>query len=343
MKRQLGTLLCNLLLLAGASALPAAAQTNSAEAHVALARAAAYRPAHDVTYVFDSVCKQPGAKELAAGSVITPLNQRRVPPRSEWYAEPGKVFDNLYFIGSAQDSVWAVKTSEGLILVDSGQDYSAPELITGGLRKLGLDPAQIKYVVLSHAHGDRYFGSRYVQDTYHPRVLMTEADWDVVAKTQEQAEAKPKKDMVVTDGMKVTLGDTTLTLYVTPGHTPGTISTLIPLKDGRENHLGAIFGGLAWDYGRYGVQYFADNATAIKTWSASAKRWMDITRKAGADVYLSIHPHHDKTLDRINAIRFRGPRDPHPFVDASAIQNHLTVINECLQAQLAWRSETGTN
>ncbi len=49
--------------------------------------------------------------------------------------------------------------------------------------------------------------------------------------------------MVPTDGMKLTLGDTTLTLYVTPGHTPGTLSTLVPLKDGNQRHLGYILGG----------------------------------------------------------------------------------------------------
>ncbi len=307
---------------------------------MAKARAAAYRPGHDFTYVFNSVCKQPTAGQMAAEPRLTPYVEPKIPPHSQWFAEPAKVFDNLYFIGSTQDSSWAVTTSAGIIVVDTGEAFSAKELMTDGLIKLGLDPTQIKYVVLSHAHGDRYHGAKYLQETYHPHVIMSAADWDVVAKSEEPADQKPAKDMIATDGMKLTLGDTTLRLYITPGHTPGTISTLIPLKDGNQKHVGAIFGGLAEDYGRYGVQYFPDNIVAIKTWEASARRWMDITKKAHADVYLTIHPPFDKALDRINALKFRGPGDPHPFVDASAVQNEVTVIAECMDAQLAWRTQT---
>src|SRR5262249_15713060 len=85
---------------------------------------------------------------------------------------PPKVFDNLYYVGNWRDSTWAVKTSEGIILIDSGYDYSAKELIADGLKKLGLDPAQIKYVILSHAHDDRYFGAKFLQDTYKARIIM---------------------------------------------------------------------------------------------------------------------------------------------------------------------------
>ena len=48
---------------------------------------------------------------------------------------------------------------------------------------------------------------------------------------------KPKRDMVATDGQKLTLGDTTLTFYLTPGHTLGTVSILIPVKDNGKPHL----------------------------------------------------------------------------------------------------------
>ena len=68
--------------------------------------------------------------------------------------------------------------------------------------------------------------------------------------------------MVVTDGQKITLGDVTVTLHITPGHTPGTLSMIIePLTnkksvasdDGR--HVAAIWGGTDPSIGRQGVQY----------------------------------------------------------------------------------------
>jgi metallo-beta-lactamase class B len=148
-------------------------------------------------------------------------------------------------------------------------------------------------------------------------------------------ELKPKKDMVATDGMKLTLGDTTLTLYLTPGHTPGTISTLVPLKDGNERHLGAVWGGINPNLYGHGVRNGATLEEVIKTWSASAARFQD-TRKAGADVYLTIHPYYDKTNpDKLHALNFRKPGGPHPFVNKDNVQRFLTIIKECSLARLA--------
>jgi len=142
---------------------------------------------------------------------------------------------------------------------------------------------------------------------------------------------KPEKDMVATDGMKLTLGDTTLTLYVTPGHTPGTISTLIPIKDGNQRHLASIWGGNG-----ISARGFPNLTEAVKLYSASAKRYRNIAMKAGADVYLSSHTVHDKTLDKLNALRFRNPAEPHPFISKDAVQRHLTLVGECADAQLSW-------
>jgi len=185
-----------------------------------------------------------------------------------------------------------------------------------GLRKLGLDPAQIKYVIVSHGHGDHYLGAKHLQQTYHPRIIMSEADWNFMAKDDTPPELKPERDMIATDGMKLTLGDTTLTLYITPGHTPGTISTLIPIKDGNQRHLASIWGGNA-----ISARGFPNLTEAVKLYSASARRYRDIAVNA---------------LDKLNALRFRGPADPHPFISKDAVQRHLTLVGECADAQLAW-------
>jgi metallo-beta-lactamase class B len=164
---------------------------------------------------------------------------------------------------------------------------------------------------------------------------MSEADWTTMAKSNEPVELRPKKDMVVTDGMKLTLGDTTLTLYLTPGHTPGTVSTLVPLKDGNDRHVGAVWGGINPSLSRYGVQYFKNWEETLKTWSASAARFQDIAAKAGADTYLTIHPSLDDALEKIHALKYRKPGDPHPLVSKDNLNRFLTIIKECTDAQLA--------
>lgn len=346
MKRILACVFCVVLLFAGWIAVEANAQTAEAraQAHVSAAKAVTFRPGNDMTDTFNVMCTPPNqaAVALPPGVPAAPRGLPRTHERAEWYTAPVKVFDNLYYLGSSDhnnQAVWAVNTSDGIILIDTGFEYTVEDLVTNGLKRVGLDPTQIKYAIMHHAHGDRYFGGKHLQDTYGTRLVMTAEDWDVMAKSNEPAELKPRKDdMVVTDGMKLTLGDTTLTLYITPGHTPGTLSTLIPLKDGSQQHLGYILGGRGWSLERYGIQYYADEEEAIRTWIASINRFQDIGARAGADVFLSIHPKHDNLFNKFNALRFRQPGAPHPFVSKEYIQNHTTLMVECMQAQLVWRT-----
>jgi metallo-beta-lactamase class B len=123
--------------------------------------------------------------------------------RSSWYAEPVKVFDNLYFVGQAEHSAWAVTTSEGIIIVDALWDYSVEDEIVGGLKKLGFDPASIKYVIVSHGHIDHAGGAKYLQDRFGARIILAEEDWDAMSRNT-QPWPKPKRDMVAVDGQKLT-------------------------------------------------------------------------------------------------------------------------------------------
>ena len=83
----------------------------------------------------------------------------QTPDRANWYAPPFKVFDNLYWLGTRQHSSWALQTSEGLIIIDTNFAWATEPEIIDGLTKLGLNPRDIKYVVISHAHGDHDQGA----------------------------------------------------------------------------------------------------------------------------------------------------------------------------------------
>jgi metallo-beta-lactamase class B len=237
-------------------------------------------------------------------------------------------------------NVWAVTTSQGIILINAGWDFTVEDLVVNGLKKLGLDPAQIKYVILNEPKPEIYGGAKFLQDHYKARVMLSEADWDVMARSDLPADFKPRKDLIVTDGQKLVLGDVTVNLYITPGHTPGTVSLLIsPLKEGNQKHVGSMFGGRGPGYESWdGVQYYPTEIAGIAAWSASAKRFKSIAEHASADVFLSAHDNWDKTSDKLNALQFRKPGDPHPFVSKSAVARYQTVISECMDAQLGWRA-----
>jgi metallo-beta-lactamase class B len=347
-KRYLAPLVCSVLLLASVDLWKAHAQSANAQAqaHVAAAKAAAYEPGQDFTNIFE-LCAEPKPGRAAPAEAAAPAGPRKVPPRSQWFTEPGKVFDNVYYVGTAlgdNATAWAITTSEGIILIDATWDYSVEELIVNGFKKLGLDPAQIKYVIVAVAKPQIFGGARLLQDRYKAHVLLSEADWNVVEKGNFSQDIKPKKDMIVTDGQKLTLGDVTVTLYVTPGNTPGTVSALVsPIKDGTQKHVAAFYGGRAPFVNGDGVQYFPNEVAAMKIWGEQAKRFKEIAEKAGADVFLASHVGIDKTLDRVNAVQFRKPGGPHPFVSKTAVSRAQTVIYGCMQAQLAWRSGNSSN
>jgi glyoxylase-like metal-dependent hydrolase (beta-lactamase superfamily II) len=120
---------------------------------------------------------------------------------AQWHAEPVKVFDNLYFVGMTEYSAWAVTTSQGIILIDTIYDYSVEDEVVNGLKKLGLNPADIKYALVSHAHTDHIGGAKYLQDHFGTRVVMSREDWDVAARSIREP-IRPKRDIEMKDGDK---------------------------------------------------------------------------------------------------------------------------------------------
>jgi metallo-beta-lactamase class B len=182
-------------LLLAASMLAAQNANDTPEAHVAAAKTAA-----GATYenLFNFLCAVPAPRGGGGARGAAPQRgqgggQRQGPPdKSTWYAEPVKVFDNLYFVGQSEYSVWAVTTSEGIIVIDTIFDYSVEEEVAGGLKKLGLDPADIKYAIVTHPHPDHHGGAKFLQDRYGARIILSAADWDMLEKNDGQAKAKSK-------------------------------------------------------------------------------------------------------------------------------------------------------
>jgi metallo-beta-lactamase class B len=303
-------------------------RADAIQAHVEAARTAAGR---EFPGLFGQLCTAPAARpqqtQESAG------RGRTVPDRSAWHVEPAKVFDNLYFVGEKEYSAWAVTTSAGIILVDSIFDYSVDDEVAGGLRKLGLDPAQIKIVLVSHGHADHSGGAKYLHDRFGARVMLSAEDWDLLDRSQGP---KPRRDLVAHDGQKLTLGDETLTLYLTPGHTLGTVSTLIPVKDHGEPHLVAEWGGTLYNWVRNRSAYITPDRPDrfwFDTYISSARRFRDIVARAGADAIISNHTIYDESKTKIPALADCKPGDPHPYVVGNdAVQRYLTLAEECAKA-----------
>jgi metallo-beta-lactamase class B len=312
-----------------------AAQSPQSEAHLAAAKAAA---GTDFAGVYSRICAEavPRTQTTPRGGRAGNAPRPPGPPaRETWHADPVQVFDNLYFLGQTEYSVWGIKTSAGMILIDSIFDYSVDDEVVGGMKKLGLDPSTIKYVIVSHGHSDHSGGAKYLQDKFNAHVVLGAADWDLLDRSNG---SKPRRDLVATDGQKLTLGDTTVTLYNTPGHTLGTLSAIFPVTDHGTPHVVATWGGTAFNWMANPAPYITPERPErywFETYSASARRYKEITAKAGADVLISNHTIFDGSKTKLPALARRKPGEPHPYViGKDAVQRYLTVVDECAQAGL---------
>ncbi|MHC8945188.1 MBL fold metallo-hydrolase [Advenella incenata] len=303
---------------------PAAAQSPDVQRHLTAARAAA---GNDLKQL------------LKLGDVALPASAKKGPSIQELMAQPapppGQAFDNLYFVGGKWVSAWALTTSDGIILIDAMNNADdAENVIVAGMRKLGLDPAQIKMVVITHGHGDHYGGANYLVEHFHPKIIASEADWTMM-ETKLEFEVPswgrpPKRDVVVEDGAKLTLGDTTVDIVLTPGHTMGTISVAFDAKSGSKSHRAFLWGGTSFNFGKQ-----PNRMERLQAYIDATARVRDMAGKQNIDVFLSNHSGMDLADIKLAQMK-KG--EPNPFVLGSeTTQRALTVMHECaLATKAAW-------
>ena len=310
----------------------ALAQTSGEiDSHIATAKAAA---GLDFRGTFVNLCLPGAAPGGARGARGAPAGRGTAPApatpdRAGWYASPYKVFDNLYWLGTRQHSSWALTTNGGIIVIDTNFSWAIEPEIVEGLTKLGLNPRDVKYVIISHAHGDHDQGAALLQSRYGAKVVMGAADWDAtLQRPANAAGGVPKRDVTVgPEGMKLTLGDTSVNIIPTPGHTPGTLSYVFPVKDQGKTVMVAYSGGTL-------TGAFGTNAEKWDEYIESQKKIAKAAADAGALVIISNHSEYDGAYTKA---RLAGAKreigEENPFVvGADAVQRYFTVMAECALA-----------
>ncbi|HUF71722.1 MAG TPA: MBL fold metallo-hydrolase [Gammaproteobacteria bacterium] len=240
---------------------------------------------------------------------------------------PARVFDNLYLLGTDSTVAWALTTSEGIILFDAMFHGNVEETVVDSLRELGLDPEDIEYVIISHAHNDHFGGAHYLQQEFGARIVMSVEDWDHMHTWPQLGSPAPFPlyDTAVRDGYSITLGDVTVDIVATPGHTPGTISPIFPVRDGEATHYVGYWGASA-------VSFL--DPDGIVQYMGGADRFARIDPRV--DVPLTNHPGIDGALLKLAALEERRSGEPHPFVEGNpAFRDWVDAIHDCAGEVLA--------
>lgn len=312
---------------AAAAALGLEAQPSAPGTPAELVAAAKRAAGRDHSGTFLRICVAPD--NLSARRAPPLTGAAVVPDRATWYAAPYKVFDNLYFVGTQIHTAWALTTTDGIVVIDTLFDYAIEPEIVAGLTTLGLDPRDIKYVLISHAHGDHDQGAALLQSRYGARVVMGAADWE--ATLQRPADARggvPKRDIAVgPEGLRLTLGDTTIDVIATPGHTRGTLSYIFPVRDGGRTLTVAYAGGTAFNFPR--------EAGNFAIYRDSQRKMLEAARAAGATVLMSNHTEFDRAYDRARIAQLpRSPGEKHPYeTDEATVQRYFEMGSLCAEAE----------
>lgn len=221
---------------------------------------------------------------------------------------PTKVTDNLYFLGTGVVSAWALDTPGGIVVIDSlNNAQEAEKFIVAGLRALGADPARIRAVIVSHGHGDHFGGAQQLRDKYGAKVYMSALDDAFSHKQQPKPNQGPAPtvDVSVKDGDVLIIGGVTIRMFLTPGHTPGTLSMLIPTLYKGQPQTVVFHGGVTSSNGLTPELHAAyDN---------SIGRLIVAAQAANATGYMANHGAFDDIAMKVSHLR-GYPSDPSPFL-----------------------------
>ena len=193
--------------------------------------------------------------------------------------KPFKLFDNVWYVGFQTVSVYLVTTSDGLVLIDSGYAQTVDWLLEN-IRTAGFNPADVKYIFVTHSHTDHASGAARMKQATGARVGLSAEDWGAVEAQQKGGRGFPnpiQRDLVLKDNDSITLGDTTFKFYFTPGHTSGSTSIEYPVRYMGRTYRALTPGGL-------GLHYDPD-------WGPTFKKSIERLRSLGPwDVALGNHP-----------------------------------------------------
>lgn len=233
--------------------------------------------------------------------------------------EPTVIFGNLYFVGTKPASVHIVDTGEGLIMLDTGYQDSL-YLVIDNIYRMGLDPHDIKYILLTHGHIDHFGAARAVKELSGAKIALGYEDREYANGTLDLSYAKEldmefletfEPDILLSDGDVIQLGNTSVRAVATPGHTPGAMSYFFNVSDGEEAFTAGLHGGMGINTL---CREFLDKYSLPYTLREDFVRSMLRLSEERVDIFLGNHMQHNKTEQKAELLK-KG--DKYAFVNGS--------------------------
>jgi metallo-beta-lactamase class B len=240
---------------------------------------------------------------------------------------PHRIMDNVYYVGTKELASFLIVTPAGNILMNSDYESSVP-VIRASVEKLGFKFGDIKILIAGHAHPDHVGGDNLVKELTGAQVVVGRVDAPKTKEFHPEGKEHPI-DRLVDEGDTVTLGGTTLTAHLMPGHTRGCLAWTTDLKENGKTYHAFIECSLNGQF----LQTLDNYPGIIEDFRATFKK----ARTFPVDVFLSSHASFYGMAEKYAKLEKRGPEDPNPFVDPEGYKAHVDQYEKTFEAAVVAR------
>lgn len=232
-----------------------------------------------------------------------------------------QIFDDVWIVGSRYVAQYLIKTSDGFVMVDAGNNAAEVETYNRpALQSLGLTAAYpLKEIFLTHGHGDHDGGAKWLLDNLNARSWLGSAD--ATGKNYS-----PKLiDSTNLAPQDISIGGKQFTVLATPGHTPGSTSAVLTVKDKGKDVRVLINGG----------QSMTSSVPAVAQYLDSIERTYTLAKNLNVEGVMTPHIYWDGTVKKVDEIIANGRGTPSQFIFGNeGVLRQLAVARECSAAWL---------
>ena len=240
---------------------------------------------------------------------------------------PHRVMDNLYYVGTKELASFLIVTPQGNILMNSDYESSVP-VIRASVEKLGFKFSDIKILIAGHAHPDHVGGDNMVKELTGAQVVVGRVDAPATKTFHPEGKEHPI-DRLIDDGDTVTLGGTTLTAHMMPGHTKGCLAWTTDLKEGGKTYHAFIECSLNIQAMKFVGN--TDYPGIVEDYRATYKKALTFR----VDLWVSSHASFYNLAEKYAKLEKRREGDPNPFVDPEGYKAHVEQFEKNFEAALA--------
>ncbi len=253
------------------------------------------------------------------------------------FVEPFRIYGNVYFVGDSWVCVHLIDTGEGLLLIDSG-NCRATAMLIQTIWEAGFNPRDVRWIIHSHGHVDHIGGACFFRNMFGTKLLLSERDAEEIFRRRPEmafVQDSPdlgddifEPDIEIRDGDVMTFGNTVISFYEVPGHTPGCLAMFFDAFEGDEKKRCGYYGGFGFNtLTKDALNQYGD--TEFTTWKIYEESLLKVMDQP-ADIFLGNHTADNKTLEKRQ--RVIDGASENPFIDPEEFKRFLQGKQNALHA-----------